>query len=113
MEWAVIPYRGIMEKVRQKVLVRTGQLSGLASWKVDFPAGHISGSGLFVWALAQVEWGIGASFPNAFWIVLQGYTALENVGIPRIACPLVGSWTGVTVSIGPSQLESKLQAETP
>jgi hypothetical protein len=55
MEWAVIPYHGIIEKVRQKVLARTGQLSGLASWKVDFPVGHISGSGLFVWALEQVE----------------------------------------------------------
>jgi hypothetical protein len=29
-------------EVRQQVLARTGQLSGLASWKVDFPAGHLS-----------------------------------------------------------------------
>jgi hypothetical protein len=28
MERAVIPYHGIIEKVRQKILARTGQLSG-------------------------------------------------------------------------------------
>jgi len=64
-------------------------------------------------SFSKAEVGTGASFPNAFWIVLQGYTALENVGIPRITCPLVGSGTGITISIGPRQLESKLQAETP
>jgi hypothetical protein len=64
-------------------------------------------------SFTKAEVGSGASFPNAFWIVLQGYTGLENVGIANITSSLVGPGTGVTISVGPRQLESTLQIGTP
>lgn len=64
-------------------------------------------------SFSKAEVGSGASFQEAFWLVLEGVAASENVGTPVVDCPLFSSSSGISVTIGPRQLESKLDSNVP
>lgn len=64
-------------------------------------------------SFTKAEVGSGATFPDAFWIVVEGVAASENLGIATVASSLFSSGSGISVSVGPRVLETKIDENVP